>query len=67
MVDQSLRGFLKTVETDYPADFVRVTDLVSRELDITSAVFEFERNGKSPVILFENIDGLYFLIHLLIH
>ena len=57
MVDQSLRGFLKTVETDYPADFVRVTDLVSRELDITSAVFEFERNGKSPVILFENIDG----------
>ena len=57
MTDQSLRGFLKTVETDYPAEFVRVTDLVSRELDITSAVFEFERNGKSPVILFENIDG----------
>jgi UbiD family decarboxylase len=57
MTDQSLRGFLNMVERDFPADWVTISDPVRRELDITSAVFEFERNGKSPVIMFENVDG----------
>ena len=57
MTDQSLRGFLEMVEQEYPADFVRISDPVRRELDITSTVFEFERNGKSPVVMFENVEG----------
>ena len=57
MTDQSLRGFLEMVERDYPADFVRISDPVRRELDITSTVFEFERNGRSPVVMFENVEG----------
>ena len=57
MTDQSLRGFLGMVERDFPDDFVRVSAPVRRELDITSTVFELERNGKSPVILFENVGG----------
>ncbi|MBT5049566.1 MAG: UbiD family decarboxylase [Rhodospirillaceae bacterium] len=57
MSDQSLRGFLAMVEKDFPDDFVRITDPVRRELDITSTVFEFERNNRSPVVLFENVEG----------
>ena len=57
MTDQSLRGFLEMVEQDFPDDFVRITDPVRRELDITSTVFEFERNNRSPVCLFENVEG----------
>ncbi len=57
MTDQSLRGFLDMVERDFPADFVRISDPVRRELDITSTVFEFERNGKSPVVMFEQVEG----------
>jgi 3-polyprenyl-4-hydroxybenzoate decarboxylase and related decarboxylases len=57
MTDQSLRGFLNLVETEFPAEFVRISNPVRRELDITSCVFEFERHGKSPVVLFENIEG----------
>ncbi len=57
MTDQSLRGFLKMVEQEYPEDFVRISDPVRRELDITSTVFEFERSGKSPVVMFENVEG----------
>lgn len=57
MTDQSLRGFLEMVEKDFPSDFVRVREPVKRELDITSTVFEFERHGKSPVLLFENVEG----------
>lgn len=57
MTDQSLRGFLDMVEKDFPAEFVRIKQQVRRELDITSAVFEFERNGKSPVVLFEDVEN----------
>ncbi len=57
MTDQSLRGFLDMVERDFPADFVRISDPVRRELDITSTVFEFERNGRSPVVMFEQVEG----------
>jgi len=57
MTDQSLRGFLELVERDFPEEFVRISDPVRRELDITSTVFEFERNGRSPVVLFENVEG----------
>ena len=57
MTDQSLRGFLEMVEQVYPADFVRISDPVRRELDITSTVFEFERSGRSPVVMFENVEG----------
>ncbi len=57
MTDQSLRGFLNMVERDFPADFVRISDPVRRELDITSTVFEFERNGKSPVVMFDQVEG----------
>lgn len=57
MTDQSLRGFIDMVQRDYPDDFVRVSGPVRRELDITSTVFELERNGRSPVVFFENVEG----------
>lgn len=57
MTDQSLRGFLTMVERDFPDDFVRISAPVRRELDITSTVFEFERHGRSPVVMFENVAG----------
>lgn len=56
MADQSLRGFLAMVERDHPEEFVRVREPVSRE-DITPAVFEFERAGRYPVLLFERVEG----------
>lgn len=54
--NQSMRGFLEMVERAYPEDFVRVAEPVSRELDITSTVFEFERAGRSPVLVFEKVE-----------
>jgi 2,5-furandicarboxylate decarboxylase 1 len=52
-----MRGFLAMVEQDYPDEVVRIRDPVRRELDITSTVFELERAGRSPVVIFENIEG----------
>ncbi|CAN0472943.1 unnamed protein product, partial [Discosporangium mesarthrocarpum] len=57
MTDQSLRGFVEMVQRDFPDDFVRISAPVRRDLDITSAVFELERSGKHPVVLFDDVEG----------
>ena len=57
MNKQSMRGFLAMVERDYPHEIVRIRPPVRRELDITSTVFEFERAGRSPVVMFDSVEG----------
>ena len=54
---QTLRGFLDEVERRFPEDLMRIAEPVSRELDITSAVFEMERAGRAPVMVFESVEG----------
>src|SRR5258705_7503826 len=54
---QSLRGFLSMVERDFPEELLRIRNPVRTHLDITSLVFELERAGKSPVVIYENIEG----------
>ena len=54
---QSLRGFLGMVERDFPDELLRVRTPVRADLDITSLVFELERAGRSPVVLYENVEG----------
>ena len=57
MVDQTLRGFIANIEENLPNEFLRITAPVKRDLDITSTVFELERNGKNPLLFFENVEG----------
>jgi len=54
---QSLRGFLDMVERDYPDELLRIRAPVRSDLDITSLVFELERAGRSPVVVYENVQG----------
>src|SRR5918995_1013913 len=54
---QSLRGFLKMVETYYPDQLLRIRDSVDTRFDMTSTVFELERVGRNPVVLFERAKG----------
>jgi UbiD family decarboxylase len=54
---QSLRGFLEETEGTLPGEFLRIKEPVSRELEMTSVVFELDRIGKTPVIVFENVKG----------
>ncbi len=58
MVDKhSISGFLTMVEGDFPDELVRIREPVRRELDITATVFELERAGRSPVVVFERVEG----------
>jgi 2,5-furandicarboxylate decarboxylase 1 len=55
--NQSLRGFLRMVERDFPGEIVRIREPVGLRYETTALVFELERAGKSPVVVFENVDG----------
>jgi 2,5-furandicarboxylate decarboxylase 1 len=55
--NQSLRGFLKMVEARYPDQILRISREVDSRFEMTSLVFELERAGRNPVIVFENPKG----------
>jgi UbiD family decarboxylase len=55
--NQSLRGFLRMVETSYPDELVRIREPVNPRFDMTALVFELERSGKNPVVLLESVAG----------
>jgi 2,5-furandicarboxylate decarboxylase 1 len=54
---QGLRGFLEMVERDFPDELLRIREPVRTHLDMTSLVFELERAGKSPVVVYEAVEG----------
>jgi UbiD family decarboxylase len=54
---QSLRGFLAQVERELPGEILHVREPVSTRLDITSLVYELERMGKNPLVVFDNVEG----------
>jgi 2,5-furandicarboxylate decarboxylase 1 len=55
--NQSLRGFLDMVESDYPEELLRIREPVDTRFDMTAVAYELERAGKSPVIVFEKAGG----------
>jgi 2,5-furandicarboxylate decarboxylase 1 len=54
---QGLRGFLAFVEDQFPDQLLRISEPVSTHLDITSTVLELERYGRSPIVIFDNVEG----------
>jgi UbiD family decarboxylase len=55
--NQSLRGFLRMVESEYPDEFLRIRHEVDPRFESTAMLFELDRAGRSPVVVFENIKG----------
>ena len=54
---QSLRGFLHMVENEYPDELLRIRQPLDPRFDMTAIVFELERAGRNPVVVFETVDG----------
>ena len=54
---QSMRGFLAQVRRAFPDEVLTIKQPVSTRLDISSLVFELERMGRSPIVVYENVDG----------
>ncbi|WP_424629862.1 UbiD family decarboxylase [Bradyrhizobium sp. SYSU BS000235] len=55
--NQSLRGFVENTERQFPDEVLRIKEPVSKRLEMTSVVFELDRLNKSPVVIFENVEG----------
>jgi UbiD family decarboxylase len=55
--NQSLRGFLRMVEAEYPGEFLRIRQEVDPRFESTSMLFELDRAGRSPVVVFEKFKG----------
>ncbi|MGH6741459.1 MAG: UbiD family decarboxylase domain-containing protein, partial [Bradyrhizobium sp.] len=55
--NQSLRGFLQMVETSHPDELIRIRQPVDPRFDTTALVFELDRAGKNPVVVFEKLAG----------
>src|SRR6516164_7196271 len=51
--NQSLRGFLHMVETEFPDEIIRIRETVDTRFDMTAITYELEGAGRSPVIIFE--------------
>jgi 2,5-furandicarboxylate decarboxylase 1 len=54
---QSLRGFLNMVQDRFPDHFLRISEPVETRYQSTSVVFELDRAGRSPVVMFDDIGG----------
>jgi 2,5-furandicarboxylate decarboxylase 1 len=54
---QSLRGFLHLVESEFPGELLRINQPIDLRFDATALVYELERAGKSPVVVFEKVRG----------
>lgn len=57
---QDLRTFLRELERADPSAIVRVREPVDLDYDATAIALEFERRGRSPVLLFEKVRGSSF-------
>jgi UbiD family decarboxylase len=54
---QDLRQFLASYESQYPDDVLRVARSVSLDFETTAYVLELERTDRSPLVIFENLEG----------
>ena len=57
MASQALRQFIEQVERENPSDVVRIQKGVSRFFEATAIALELERQGRNPILIFEDIEG----------
>jgi 2,5-furandicarboxylate decarboxylase 1 len=55
--NQSLRSFVEQTERIDPANVLRIREPVRQQLEMTATVFELDRLNKSPVVIFEKVEG----------
>ena len=56
-MEQDLRSFIKEFEAEYPQDVVRVSEQVDLKYQMMALVLEYDRRGRYPIIIFENVRG----------
>lgn len=52
-----LRGFLQMLEAEHPEHVLRITAEVDPKFGVSGILHRLERDGHSPVVIFENVKG----------
>src|SRR3989339_603622 len=52
---KNLRTFLHDLEQQAPGEFLRVTEVVSARLGIPAYLYDMEKSGRFPAVLFEKV------------
>jgi 2,5-furandicarboxylate decarboxylase 1 len=52
-----LRGFIAYLEAEHPAEVVRITTEVDPKFGVSGILERLERDGKFPLVIFENVKG----------
>ena len=52
-----MRGFLHMVQTKFPDQILRFQNEIKQNYESTAMAFELERVGKSPVLMFDKVEG----------
>jgi UbiD family decarboxylase len=60
--EMSLRTFLAELEKKNPAEFLRIREPVALDYEISALTMEMDRRKRSPVLLFDNVQGSPFPI-----
>jgi 2,5-furandicarboxylate decarboxylase 1 len=59
-MDQDLRSSLEKFEQLFPLEVLRIDRELNPEYEPTAVIMELERDGRYPVVFFENIRGSAF-------
>src|SRR3954470_19217510 len=52
-----LRGFIAYLEAEHPEEVVRITKEVDPKFGVSGIIERLERDGKFPLVIFENVKG----------
>jgi 2,5-furandicarboxylate decarboxylase 1 len=52
-----LRGFIQYLEAEHPEHVIRITKEVDPRFGVSGILERLERDGKSPLVIFENVRG----------
>src|SRR3982751_4554701 len=52
-----LRGFIEYLEKEHPEQVVRITKEVDPKFGVSGIIERLERDGKFPLVIFENVKG----------
>ena len=56
-MNPDLRDFINAVEREDPENVLRISEQVGTEYEITASALELEKQGKAPLLIFENVAG----------
>ena len=52
-----LRGFIEFLEKEHPEEIVRISRQVDPKFGVSGILERLERDGKFPLVIFENVKG----------